>query len=198
MDTQGLKILPIVRDYRIQPEHLSLFEDLLRSIYQADDRLKDNYSPVCIDLNGHLCLDLLLDLNHRPIAFSGLYSGGRYPSGVYRALNRTYVHPDFRAASGVYVNWNSKFLLPRQLETYAGNIKVAFVSRETTKARGFLDLWTRKWAPDSGWSVSSGMAHINPHSAAGSAYQYIARKDFGVNAWMPEEIGPEEWLRRYG
>lgn len=195
MKSLKYRLIPIVSDFRIQSENFAIFDTLLATIRSSDDRLRENYTLNGMDLTGHLCLDLLTSEGGDPVAFSGLYNGGRFPERVFRALNRTYVHPAFRATGGVYVNWNSRFILPDQLKRFSDRIGTAFVSRERPEGRGFLDVWSRKWAPESGWRVSDNLVCINPRSRDGSAYQHIARKDYQSNAWKPDEMTPEEWSR---
>ncbi len=191
----------IVQNHLLVPSQsiwVERFLNLLEKIQQSSDKKKDNYSYKKLDLLGHLSFDLLT-LDEQIIAFCGLYSGGRYPSGAYRILNRCYVAPEFRTNKWrSFSDLNSRFLLNLQLAEYQNEVCFPFVSREGLHGGKFLEHWSRNNAPGKNWIVSNDMIHVVPKSHESSAYQFIcyqSSSDF-INHF--NKITVDEWISRYG
>lgn len=169
-------------------------EVVLNKIAQQDAK-GSNYTSVSFDLSGHLTYDILFDTdNDQIVAGCGIYRKPDYPRGVYRILNRTFVAPEYRSTKPPYPAYESRLLLPHQLQEFADEIAVAFVSRNGRGAYRFLQYWADELAPSDGWSVSSGFVHVAPDGWNQKCFQYIVQKEFSKNTWNPRLISDQQWM----
>jgi hypothetical protein len=177
----------------------NLLEHTLAGIAEGDDRRKINYSGKRLDLENHLAFDLLLDAaSEEVLAFCGVYNGGRYPKGVFRVLNRVYVHPKFRNPKGLFEALGkqtllSQTLLPFHLWKYSDEIKTAFVSREAPLGRHFLKRWLLNNAPDQNWQMKNDLVHVAPGGKDQSCFQFVVYRQFEGEEWAPPTIGESDW-----
>jgi hypothetical protein len=173
-------------------------EKIVAACAQDDEiaeKLRGNYTCEGLDLENHLTFDALIDESGRVVTFCGVYNGGRYPEGVFRLLNRTYVHPDYRVGNRRFPGITSKWIVPRQLELFRHRIRFGFISREGIGARHFMNRWVKSHAPDPGWRVSQRLAHVSPRGRKKNAFQYIAYKSYEPNVgWPLETVSESEWL----
>lgn len=181
-----------------QQPWLARFKILLSQISSGNDKKKNNYTLEKIDLAGHLSFDLLT-LDEKIIAFCGVYSGGRFPPGAFRILNRCYVVPEFRTKKlGRFADLNSKHLLNHQLQEHAAEIQFPFVSREGPDGEKFLRQWASQNAPTDDWVVSEDMIHVVPKSTDASAFQFICYRQPQKHLQLFDRISANEWKSRYG
>ena len=197
-----LKIIrePIV--YKNEIVNSELADNLLTTIASHKQQfgpLYQNYSAERLDLAGHLAFDVLLDESTGSIvAGCGAYNGGRYPSGVYRVLNRSFVMPSYRSAS-TFQLLNTQYILRNQLIENSDEIETAFVSREGPDGHRFLNWWAKKYAeffPEcETWNLSKEFFHVAPKSNKKSAYHQIAwyQKRQGELTWSPLSLNKAQW-----
>jgi hypothetical protein len=168
-------------------------DTLLREIAAGSHRLASNYHPDHIDLAGHRSFDLLLDRSGRIVSFCGVYNGGRYPEGVYRILNRTWVADSLRVGHGVFPFLTSKYILPVQIENLRDELKLIFVSREEPSGKFFLRKWRERQSEPQHWQVSENMIQVVPGVSKASCYQYICSRRFQPVNWNPQQIDEAQW-----
>lgn len=154
-----------------------------------------NYLPENMDLAGHLSFDLLVDSNNRILSFAGVYNGGRYPEGVYRVLNRTWVSEALRVQHGAFPYLSSRLILPVQLQALAGQLKLIFVSRESLRGRLFLQKWKQNQPDSELWNVSDKLVQVVPGVKNQSCFQFICTRNLVPVNWNPEQITTEEWSK---
>lgn len=166
---------------------------LIDKITASNDKKRENYSLKNIDLLGHLSFDLLVWRNE-VISFCGVYSGGRYPKGAFRVLNRCYVVPEFRSKEiGGFSALNSQYLLREQLADFASDIEFPFISREGHLGYYFLKKWAEQYSPGKSWQVSDDVIHLVPTSSEFSAYQYICYPHKSSHLQNFKKISPSDW-----
>ncbi|MBC85728.1 MAG: hypothetical protein CL677_01005 [Bdellovibrionaceae bacterium] len=189
---ENLRVVNIVHKGEIT--HTGFYDQLLTlcEAIQKEDKKGINYSPDSLRLVEHLSFDLLLDEDERILSFCGLFNGGRYPPGVYRALNRTWFHPSVRN-SGPFSFLASNYILPQQLEQCGTEISTLFISREGRFGHHFLEFWKRHQADHTNWTLSSGFVHVAPEGSTQSCYQRILKKQIRPPAWLPESIDLDTW-----
>ena len=190
----SFKLFNVAHRGKIDPYWENRIQEHCKAHLEASHPLFHNYTPQGLDLAGHLTFDVLVDSQENLVTFCGVYSGGRFPPGVFRVLNRTYVAPEYRGGQKKFAGLTSKFILPHQLNQFKDEIALAFVSREHLKARHFLRRWVRENAPQKDWQVSSDLIHVAPKSLKKSAYQYVAFKKFRDIEWAPPSVTPEQWV----
>ena len=186
------------RQVVLHPGYLAKLEIDIESQKEGFGRLYSNYKIQKLDLESHLCFDLLLDSDSGEIVGgAGVFNGGRYPDGVYRVLNRSFIMPKFRT-KGLFPLLNTRHLLVKQLKDYRQDIKLAFVSRQGRNGAGFLTWWTKKFgalnesAPK--WTVEHDFVHVAPGSNRQSGFHNIAWASFEQVDWSPKKIGLDQWL----
>jgi hypothetical protein len=190
---QNFKIVNVVSHGVVDGQGAMRLGKEIQKILDGTDKKKSNYNLESIDLEGHLEFDLLVDAHEQLVTFCGIYSGNRYPEGVYRILNRTYVAPAYRAQ--VFAGYASRFLLPAQLERCGGALKFAFVSREHHKAKYFLSHWVECLAPDRSWTLSDVMVQVQPKAFTRECFQFIAYRSFSKDfTFNTSYVKPEEWV----
>ncbi len=86
-----LEVIDILQDSKWK----SIFLDKIKEIQHDSHHNKHNYTDLEQRLDQYDCFNIVVD-NGVLNAFSGLYSGGIYPPGTVRALDRTY-----------YFNWKN-------------------------------------------------------------------------------------------
>lgn len=156
---------------------------------------RDNYTPEGLDVLGHLVFSVL-KRKDEIVACCGIYNGGRYPPGVFRVLNRSFISPQQRRTSGLYDCQLSKLILSSQLVLCRDDLKLIFVSREGMFASRFLDFWLRNCAPAGfHWQKSSRLVHVAPRGENRGCYQYIcyAQIQMNLDEWQPKMIDTEQW-----
>jgi hypothetical protein len=176
-------------------------EKLLKCIEDSSQNfgeLLENYNEKNLDLKNHLCYDVLVEKETMQIVSGcGIYNGGRYPEGVYRVLNRSFITPKFRK-KGLFLPLNSINLLPYQIEDSRRFLKLIFVSRQGLKGKNFLESWTKKFPLGnySGkWIVSEDLVKVSPKSKFQSGFQYIAKYSFSDVEWSPQTVGISDWKK---
>ena len=127
------------------------------------------------------------------VSFAGVYNGGRYPEGVYRILNRTWVAESFRVKDGAFPFLSSKYILPVQLENLQSELKIIFVSREKPSGRLFLKRWRENQPDPSDWVLSEKMIQVVPEVYKRSCFQHICYKKFFEVKWTPVHIEEKAW-----
>ena len=139
--TAPFKVINVIDNGKTVSEWITPLEKLLEKISSGADRLAKNYSLQNMNLQDHLSFDILVNEKNEIISFAGVYNGGRFPEGVYRVLNRTWVHEDYRVQHGAFAYLTSKYILPVQCERLRAKLKLVFVSRERLTGRRFLLKW---------------------------------------------------------
>lgn len=177
----------------LDPKWKQPIEALLEEISNGSDRLAHNYSLKNMDLPGHLSFDVLIDKHNNIISFSGVYNGGRYPEGVYRILNRTWVAKEARVSHGSFKYLTSKYILPAQLKNFSADLKLIFVSRANTAGRLFLKKWQSRQNPEENWQVSENLVQVVPGVHKKSCFQYICSRSFAAVDWNPDTLTESEW-----
>jgi hypothetical protein len=193
--TVPFKVINVVDNGKIVSDWITPLEKLLNQISVGTDRLAKNYSLENIKLHEHLSFDILVNEKNEIISFAGVYNGGRYPEGVYRILNRTWVHEQYRVSHGAFAYLTSKYILPEQLERLHDKLKLVFVSRERLSGKGFLLKWAQHQPHSEQWKVSEGLVQVVPHIEKQSCYQYICMKEFLPTSWNPKIISADEWRK---
>ena len=188
------KIINVIDDGKVVSSWINTLETLLQKISKSSDRLASNYSLENMALKEHLSFDILINEKNEIISFAGVYSGGRYPEGVYRVLNRTWVREDYRVKHGAFVYLTSKYILQAQLERLKAKLKLVFVSRERLTGRRFLLKWAQHQPEASDWSVSEKFVQVVPGIEKKSCYQYICSRTFSDVNWQPNKISSSQWL----
>ena len=169
------------------------FKFLLKKIENGSDRLNKNYTFQKLDLKGHLTFDLLVSEGHI-VAFSGIYNGDRYPKGIYRVLNRTYVTPEFRSKS-IFDGLNSKYLLPLQLEEFKGYLDIIFVSRQGMRGKHFLRKWIKTCAPLGTWLIPEEFIQV-ANGISSDCFQNVAiLKIDPKKFWSLRTISVSDWKK---
>jgi hypothetical protein len=190
----------LVNRYKFVQENslwLERLYTLLGHITASKDKKKNNYSLEYIDLLGHLSFDILT-WKDQIIAFCGVYSGGRYPAGSFRVLNRCYVTPEFRTKNlGRFSALNSQYLLSEQLAEFSEEIEFPFISREGLLGYHFLKKWADKFSPGKSWLVSEEMIHLVPHSSDSPAYQHISYPPHADHLKFFKKISRNDWQKLY-
>lgn len=166
------------------------------STEMSQDKRHKNYLPELLDLKSHLSYDILMDEASGDIVTGcGVYNGGRYAQGIYRIMNRVFIHPNYRQQSKDYPFLATKHLLVDQMSRLEAQIDFAFVSREGKYANHFLELWI-KAAQDAGlgkWVISDGFAHVAPKGRNKKCFQRIAYPSNKTNPLT--EISEDQWLQ---
>jgi len=176
----------IINDYS------DILFDEIDKLAKSDDKLADNYKMENLQLRKHLSFDAAFTNNNELIAFCGIFNGGRYPDGIYRILNRTYVSPKFRIKGLRGGFFCTKNILTHQLNQYKDLISTAFVSVEELKGKSYLTAWIANAPPfnNSKWILSDGFVQVsNAHNKG--CYQYIA---YNGTLWTDDIIDKEAWL----
>lgn len=195
----NLKRIQIVKNNSAvneQSEWISRFLKKAYEISKSDDPKAQNYSEKNLDLLNHLSFDLLA-IDDNIIAFCGIYNGHRFPTGVFRILNRCYVAPDHRVKKlGNFSQLNSQKLLPIQLQEFQQEIKLGFASREGINGHLFLEKWS-SLQKNLHWTVSDHLYHVAPQSNKSTAFQHICY--YGDPSYLKNihHISPAVWKARY-
>lgn len=190
---------PIVRRGKvINKSALKLLEDALNSYGPAFGRKWRNYLTDALDLTGHLAYDICIDRRTRGVICGcGVYSGNRYPQGVFRVMNRSFVMPDFRQ-KGPYELLSTRLLLGKQLDELKDEISACFVSREGPFGHYFLKRWSKQYSSyypgEESWQVPPQFFKVVPKGRSASAYQSIAFRGPLFQIWQPEEVDRDRWL----
>lgn len=193
--TPPFKVINVIDNGKIVSEWITPLENLLLKISSSHDRLAQNYSLENMKLQEHLSFDILVNEKNEIISFAGVYSGGRYPEGVYRVLNRTWVHEDYRVSHGAFLYLTSKYILPLQLERLKAKLKLVFVSRERLTGRRFLLKWAQHQLEPELWKVSNDLVQVVPNIEKKSCYQYVCCYSFASSDWSPKALSPELWQK---
>ena len=196
MNYNHFKIHNVISDGKITSNFY--YEKLLiqlEKISKSNDRLADNYSINSVQLDKHLSFDLLTDSNDKIISFSGVFNGGRYPEGVYRVLNRTWVSPEYRVKHGKFKFLTSKFILNQQLEVLEKKLKLVFVSRERPTGANFLKKWRQTRSDSDLWKLSEDFVQVVPDIEKKSCYQFICNREFEKSDWKPKHLSLVEWQK---
>ena len=170
-------------------------QQLLLKISSGPDRLAKNYTLENMYLPGHLSFDLLVNENDEILSFCGVYNGGRYPEGIYRVLNRTWLSNDLRISHGAFPFLTSTYILPFQLKKCAADLKLIFLSRENRSGRLFLKKWQAHQPASENWSVSDKMIQVVPGVEKKSCFQFICQRSFSPVTWNSKTIDEKDWLR---
>lgn len=176
----------------------SLSESLYSFVHSemSNDKRWKNYKPELLDLESHLTYDILMDKDSGDIVTGcGVYNGGRYSNGIYRIMNRVFLHPKYRKRSKEYPFLATRHLLGDQLSRLKTEIDFAFVSREGKYSNHFLGLWA-KAAQQAGlgqWIVSDGFVHVAPKGKDKKCFQRIAYPGNKKNPLV--EITESQWLQ---
>jgi hypothetical protein len=153
----------------------------------------DNYRKR-LNIEEHFAFDLIIGPNEEIITFCGIYNNGRYPDGVFRILNRTFVAPEYRYHLKKFSGITSQLILKEQLQELASDLKYIFISREGVRADQFLNFWVKNFAPVGDWEVSKEYVQVVPGCMKKSCFHLIAfRKGSDIN-WNPQRISKEKWL----
>lgn len=169
---------------------IQLIKDECSRIIRSGDKLAKNYSFQNLDLDGHFAFDLLLDDQNQIMGWCGLYNGGRYPDGVFRAMNRLYLNPRLRAN---FFQAHTRPLYFDQARRNREKIRFLFISRNLIKGKYHLRRWVKYNSGEPGWEVSDLMIKVAPCEKK-SCYQYIAFKNFANVNWPTSGITEQEWL----
>lgn len=188
-------VINIINNGQVVSEWITPLEKLLQKISSGADRLAQNYSLQNMKLAEHLSFDILVNEKNEIISFAGVYNGGRYPEGVYRILNRTWVHEDYRVQHGAFLYLTSKYILPVQLERLKEHLKLVFVSRERTTGRRFLLKWAQHQPLSHLWKVSEDFVQVVTGVEKKSCYQFICSRTFVKTDWNPKRISAEDWVK---
>lgn len=195
----NIKRIQIIKNNRAVNEQsywLSCFLKKAHEISKSDDPKAQNYTEKNLDLFNHLSFDLLT-LENTIIAFCGVYNGNRFPTGVFRILNRCYVHTDHRSKKlGTFSQLNSQLLLPLQLQEFQDQIKLGFASREGINGRLFLEKWSALQL-NRKWSTSDHLYHVAPQSDESTAFQYICYHGDSSYLDKMNYTSISEWKARY-
>lgn len=190
-----MKIIEIIAKEYINNFWVNRINEMIHSLGQKVGKRLNNYNN--LELNKHLCFHVLVDSKDNIVTFAGVYNGGRYPQGVYRILNRVFVHPDHRVKNFGYPGLATKFILPLQLREFKSDIKAAFVSRENMNGCRFLKYWSINLAPSEfgPWNLSTKFVKVAPESGEyREAYQHISYRGDLFSFWKPKQIDYREWL----
>lgn len=193
--TAPFKVINVIDNGKTVSEWITPLEKLLEKISSGADRLAKNYSLQNMNLQDHLSFDILVNEKNEIISFAGVYNGGRFPEGVYRVLNRTWVHEDYRVQHGAFAYLTSKYILPVQCERLRAKLKLVFVSRERLTGRRFLLKWARHQPVSDNWKVSETFVQVVPNIEKKSCYQYICVRKFSSVFWDPKTISEELWQK---
>jgi hypothetical protein len=193
--TAPFKVINVIDKGKAVSEWITPLESLLPKISTTEGRLAQNYSLENIKLKEHLSFDILVNQKNEIISFAGVYNGGRYPEGVYRVLNRTWVHEDYRVSHGAFLYLTSKYILPVQLERLKEHLKLVFVSRERITGRRFLLKWAQHQPHSHLWKVSEDFVQVVPNIEKKSCYQYICSRSFSDVDWAPHKMTAAQWLK---
>jgi hypothetical protein len=193
--TAPFSVINIINNGQVVSEWITPLEKLLQKISSGEDRLAQNYSLQNMKLAEHLSFDILLNEKNEIISFAGVYNGGRYPEGVYRVLNRTWVHEDYRVSHGAFLYLTSKCILPVQLERLKSELKLVFVSRERLTGRRFLHKWVQHQEQPELWKVSEDLVQVVPNVEKKSCYQYICVRSFAPVEWVAKSVTPDLWQK---
>jgi len=186
-------ITPTTRDMNLENEVHAFFESEMASISPS---LRKNYSAERLDIGEHLIYSVL-KIDGAIKAAAGIYNGGRYPPGVFRILNRSYISPDQRLNGSLYECFLSRYILAPQIELCRDHFKYIFVSREGLTGKHFLRFWKQRCAPsDFDWQLSSNLVHVSPRGQGRGCYQYMCFADLEHGVWNPRSINETEWLER--
>ena len=188
-----LRVVNAVKNGVFSSEWQEPLLKLLEGISQSPHRLAGNYHPENMDLAGHLSFDLLVTREGEIVSFAGVYNGGRYPEGVFRILNRTWVADSLRVQHGAFPFLTSGLILPVQLANLADDLKLIFVSREKPAAKHFLRKWRARQAEPAQWQISGKMVQVVPDVDKASCFQYICSRKLKPVEWHPAQISEVEW-----
>lgn len=193
----NLRVVNAVSNGVISPEWQNPLFSLLETISRSSHHLAANYRLENMDLAGHLSFDLLVNPGGQIVSFSGVYNGGRYPEGVYRILNRTWVAESERVMHGAFPFLTSKLILPVQLEQLSEKLKLVFVSREKPAAKFFLRKWRLQQPDPERWQISENMMQVVPKVNQASCFQYICFKELRPVNWQPVQITELQWEEKF-
>jgi hypothetical protein len=183
-----------VKSGDLQNDGRWVIDEIRRLSREANDPRAANFSEINFELEKHLDYTALADSNGQLITACGLFNGGRYPDGVYRCMNRTFVSPKFRVSHALYPGFATRYILPYQLEKYSSFLQSLFTSREKPKGRYFLKRWARLASEYGDWTVQDDMVQVNPGVESRNSYQAIAVLNSNFGAWAPKRIAPDAWF----
>jgi hypothetical protein len=189
------QIKNLIWDQTINQEIYPVFLEYLAIIESRKESLYKNYLLENLDLINHLTFDVIFD-KETIVGFGGIYNGGRYPEGVYRILNRTYVDPRYRSQSLRIKPLVSDPLLPHQIKKCWHKLRMIFVSVQDTKGKPYLTKWVRTLAPklETPWEMSNGFVNVAVGDASKGCFQYIAyNKIDNTVEWPKKIINLDEW-----
>ena len=188
-----LRVVNAVKNGLISAEWRGPLLKLLDGISRSPHRMAHNYLLENLDLAGHLSFDLLVNDKNEIVSFAGVYNGGRYPDGVFRILNRTWVAESLRVRHGAFPFLTSRLILPVQLANLAKELKLVFVSRDRPSAKYFLRKWRMHQPDPEQWQISEKMVHVVPEVDKAGCFQYICYRKLQPIEWNPVQISEEEW-----
>ncbi len=188
------------------------FQRKLNEIASGPDRNAKNYLDFFFDrseysahrpsLTGNMGIDVVME-EDEIIAFSSLYGNGtRYPKGYARALNRFWLHPDYRkkSLSGYHgKSIGSLHMLPQQLERAKElGLEAVFVSMEFISRRPAMEEFV-KYNEDLGFVLLPHMyntcGNMNDDKRC---WQNIAVTWLGNARRLPlPRMEVYEWLERF-
>ena len=148
-------------------------------------------------LDQHLIFTLAWDLSaNKPMGFSGVFNGGRFPKGVYRVLNRTWTARAYRFMSKNLAGLHSRLIFSRHFQVLKHRAKILFFSME-----GFsepkIKITARKLEESgkSPWVIPSGFYKVAPGDQA-SCWQKTAYTLLDKSAvWPLESKNDANWMR---
>lgn len=171
-----------------------VYDLMQREDLEIRPSLVENYSPKNLDIENHLIFSCL-KYEHSIIAFCGIYNGSRYPEGVYRILNRSFIIPQKRTL-GIYDCFLSKHIVHEQLRLTQHLLGTLFISRPGRSSKTFLEFWKANCAPRHlEWSISERFVHVAPRGEKRDCYQYICSADLRQTSWAPRTLSEQEWLQ---
>lgn len=171
------------------PSLIELIRNECDFIRRSQDRFAKNYTFERLDLPRHHAFDLLLDPEGQIAGWCGLYNGGRYPDGVFRIMNRLYLHPRYR---NTFFKPYTRQLYFDQVRRHRSVIRALFLSRNSLKGLYHVRRWVKYGAGEPGWEVSPGLVKVAPCEKK-VCYQYIAFKKFSAVDWPPKALSEDEW-----
>lgn len=187
-------VVKVIRENYIDQYWVNKITEYVQSIENWQFSGKgDNYLDR-LNILSHFAFDVAVDEFENIVTFAGIYNGGRYPKGVYRVLNRTFVSPKHRSYNGVFKGITTQIILKKQLDELQDQLKLVFVSREGQHAKNFLNFWVNNIAPNFCWEVSQNFVQVVPGARSQRSYQYIAYCKLKEVEWFPDEIGESDWL----
>lgn len=172
---------------------INLIKKECDSIAKSNDSLAKNYTWDNLQVEKHKSFDILVH-NDEIVSWCGLFNGGRYPTGIYRIMNRLYLNPKYRNKK--YPAYARHILYPYQRSVHKDDIKMLFLSRDGLAGKYHNLRWIKYSSGEEGWTLSDYMIQVCNAEKKG-CYQYISYKNFSdvnmLDMWNPKSISEEEW-----